>query len=438
MQKKYFGNETEKAIRNFPFSGTRVPEEFLRAVVEIKLAAVRACGMTGSLEKAKQRSIEQACRFLLEDLPVDQFPLPAFQGGAGTSINMNVNEVVASRASELLGRTVHPNDDVNCLQSTNDIIPSALRITALRLSQNVLDASEAAEKSLRQLAKKLHRAVKVGRTHLQDAVPTTLGAEFGAHAEALARNISWLRRTSVLLLDLNMGGNAIGNSINAPRGYITALYRELKKVTGLPVRPAKNLMTATSSHTDLCRLMQALSCLALDLSRLAGDLRLLSSGPAAGLGEIRLPALQNGSSIMPGKVNPVLPEAVNQLYYFISGNTAIVEHAVAASQLELNVMMPVTVPIIIESLMLSAEVVRQFDSACLQGIMADERRCRQLLEASTAYATLLVPKLGYDRVKELVRESVQNGVSIRTLAVEKKFISQRDFDKLVKSFIKHI
>lgn len=435
MVKKYYGAQTEKAIRNFPFDFRKTYKEFIYTVVEIKKATARAHYLAKELDKKRADAIVRACEEVLKGKFDDQFILPSFQGGMGTSNHMNVNEVIANRATELLrGKTmIHPNDHVNMSHSTNDVMPSALKITALRLvdklDESVSELVAAFEKKAKQFAK----IQKLGRTHMQDAVPTTLGAEFASYAETIKRRQKGIREAREYLLELNLGGSAVGNSINVSPKYKKLLYRELQKVTKLQVRPAKNLMSHTASATDFLVVSQALTALCADLSKIAGDFRILSSGPKGGLGELILPELQAGSSIMPGKVNPVLPEALSQLYYLVSGNNLTVEHAVEGGQLELNAMMPVITDRLIESLKLSREVIEQFAAKCVVGIVANTPRIKEHLERSTAYATLLNPVIGYDAAAACVKEAIITGKTLREVVLAKKLLTPKEFDKLTKS-----
>lgn len=411
--------QTQKALENFPFSGPRVHKELIYAIVLIKKAAA----------KANHQSIKivSACDEILAGKYDDQFSLPALQGGAGTSINMNVNEVIATLAE------VHPNDHVNMSQSTNDVNPSALKIVSIELAQKLIETVKTCIVAFENKAKDFAHVHKLGRTHLQDAVPVTLGSEFAAYGATLKRDLKRLEARLPYLHELNLGGTAVGNSINASPEFIKEVYEELCRLTGLDLKPAENLMSQTSSQTDFVSLSQAILSLTLDASKIANDLRLMSSGPTGGLGEITLEELQPGSSIMPGKVNPVMPETVNQLYYTVSGNNLTIEHAAHASFLELANMFPILADRLISSLKLSQEVLNQFTKKCVVSIRANEAHCKELLEKSTAYATLLSPVLGYDTVSAVVKESIKTGKSIRELVVLKGLMDEKKFDAVVNS-----
>jgi aspartate ammonia-lyase len=437
MQKIYYGEQTKKALNNFPFHVYRVHREFIAALTLIKKAAAAANFKDGGISREIKDAIIKAADEVLAGKHYEQFPLKALQGGAGTSANMNVNEVLAARATEILSKkskavVVHPNDHVNRSMSTNDANPSAIKISCVSLVKNLHGALQKLAASFDKRSKEFKTVVKLARTHLQDAVPTTLGAEFSSYAAIIRWHEEKIERVAEYMLELNLGGTAIGNSVNASPVYIKEVYRHLNKLTGHSFHPAKNLMSQTSSQTDFLAISQAVTALCVDLSKIASDLRLMSSGPNGGLGEIKLAELQKGSSIMPGKVNPVMPETVNQLYFLVSGNNLSIEHSAHAAQLELGVMFPTIADRLIQSLRLTGEVVTQFTGLCVNKIQANKKRCSEILERSTAYATLLSPKLGYDAVAGLVKESNATGKSIRHLVLEKKLLTTREFESLIK------
>ena len=434
MTKRYFGSQTEKAIKNFSFSFRKTPKEFIYAIVEIKKAAARAHYVAGELDKSRARAIAAACDEILRGKFDDQFVLPSFQGGAGTSNHMNVNEVVAARATELLkGKpTVHANDHVNRSHSTNDVMPSALKITAIRLADEVIKSCNILIAAFEKRARDFKDIQKLGRTHIQDAVPITLGAEFAAYAQYVKRGRNRLALLREELLWLNLGGSAVGNSINVSPKYLRFLYVELRKVTKLPLHPSKNLMSQTSSDSDFVVVSQALTALCVDLSKIAGDFRILSSGPRGGFGEIILPELQPGSSIMPGKVNPVMPEALSQLYYLVSGNNLTIEHAAEGAQLELGAMLPIITDRLIESLKLSAEMIRLFAEKCVAILIPNKTRIKEHLEKSTAYATLLNPVIGYDAAAACVKEAIATGKTLHEVVLEKKLLTPKEFDRITE------
>lgn len=433
---QYIGSQTVKALANFPFSGPRVHLELIYAIVEIKKAAAGANHAIGDLPQDICDGILIACDDILSGKLDDQFSTPALQGGAGTSINMNVNEVIAGRATELLksqGKktAVHPNDHVNMAQSTNDVNPSALKIVCLRLGDKLIEDLSDVVRILETKAKEFTDVHKLGRTHLQDAVPVTLGEELASYAYSIDRGTVRVKQALAFFSELSLGGTAIGTCVNASPAYIDAVYKELEGITGLPLRPARNFMSQTSSQTDFCALSHALVALTIDASKIAVDLRLMASGPKGGLGEIILEELQAGSSIMPGKVNPILPETVNQLYFLVSGNNVTIEQAAHASFLELANMFPILADRLISSLKLTDEVLVQFANKCVKTIRVNRAHCRYILEHSTAYATLLTPKLGYDAVAAMVKESMMSGKTIRELVLRKKLLREEEFNDIV-------
>jgi len=406
MNKKYYGGETEKALLNFPFSGSRVAFEWIYAITEVKKAASLANGKTGRISAEVARAIVRSCDEILAGKFDDQFNLPSLQGGAGTSINANINEVLANRATEILKNkvTVRPNDEVNASQSTNDVLPSALKIVCIRQTVRFVAVLDLVASEFEKKSKEFQKIKKLGRTHLQDAVPTTLGAEFASYAEITRRHIKKASAILPYFYELNLGGTAIGNSINASKKYQREVYKELQKITKLPLKPAKSLASQTSSQNDFLMLSQHITAMLVDMSKIANDLRLLASGPNGGLNELIMPEMQKGSSIMPGKVNPILPEAVNQLYFLVSGNNLRIELAAQAAQLELGVMLPSLADALVGSLKLACEVLPKFAIDCVGKLKANEKACRENLERSTAYATLLTPKLGYEKVAKMLKD----------------------------------
>ncbi len=439
MKKVYYGEQTKKALKNFPYSIHRVNFDFIKALLLIKKSATWANWEAGKITRQQAVVIAEACEKLLSENHEEQFLLPALQGGAGTSINMNVNEVVANLANEILEKKekverVHPNDHVNCSMSTNDANPSAIKIASLFLIENLIASLKLLVEVMSKKSKEFKSVQKLGRTHLQDAVPTTLGAEFASYEFTLRRHLEKLKQVSSYLLELNLGGTAIGNSINAGSKYTKAVYKYLNKFSKRSFKPAKNLMSQTSSQTDFLAVSQAVTALCVDLSKIANDIRLLSSGPKGGLGEIKLRELQNGSSIMPGKVNPVLAENVNQLYFWVSGNNLAIEHSAEAAQLELGVMLPTIADKLLESLAISSEVIKEFALNCVLHIQVDKKKVTSLLENSTAYATLFAPLLGYDKVSEMVKKSLQENKNFKTVILENKILSEDEFDKIIKNF----
>lgn len=432
MPKIYYGPQTKLALQNFPFDFRKTHRELILTIAQIKKACALAHGQTQDLKKPIALAIAKAGEEIISGKLDKQFVLPGFQGGAGTSNHMNVNEVLASRATEILehATAVHPNDHVNLSHSTNDVMHSALKLTAFRLAQRVLEASKNLISTLQTQAKAFASLPKLGRTHLQDAVPTTLGAEFEAWAQVLLRRHQQFEPTANQLLEINLGGGAIGTSVNASKKYLTEVYKTLRSITGLKVIKAKNLMSQTGSNGDLLAVSQSLTAYCMDLSKIANDLRFLSSGPSGGIGELILPKLQPGSSMMPGKINPILPEAVNQLYFLVSGNNLTIEHASHASQLELGAMMPIITDRLIESLKLVSEVINIFSKNCVRNIKPNKTKLQTHLESSTAFATLLTPKLGYDAVANAVKLSLETNKSLKQIVLEQKLLSETEFNAL--------
>ena len=438
FMKIYYGNETKKALKNFPFSMHSVKEEFILSIVKIKKAGAVANYKAGNLSLLVKNAIVKSCDEILDNKHASQFILSSFQGGAGTAINMNVNEVLANRATEILKNKIIVNafDDVNCSQSTNDVNPSALKISTYILLKELDFVLDSLIKSLELKSKDFKKILKLGRTHLQDAIPTTLGEEFSAYVDNLKKHQDGLRNVLNLSRILNLGGTAIGNSMNASPIYIKEVYIELNKITAGNFVKAKNFMAKTSSHTDFLTISQNIVSLCVELSKIASDIRFMSSGPIGGIGEIVLPELQKGSSIMPGKINPVIPEVVNQLYYLVSGNNLIIEKASEGAQMELGVMLPIISDKLLESIKITTETINQFDKLCISGIKANKEKCLFHLENSTAYATLLVPRLGYDLVSKIVNESIKSKRKLRDVVINDKYLSSHEFDKIISSFIK--
>jgi len=435
----YYGKQTEAALRNFPFSVPHANLELVRSIVLIKRSAARAALAAKLLDKPRAQAIVRACEEVLAGKLDDQFPTPSFQGGAGTSIHMNVNEVLAARGTELLSRgrhakkiSIHPNDHVNICQSTNDVIPSALKIALLHKTNEVLRSADLAATELARKAKAFGKIKKLGRTHLQDAVPITLGSEFAAYTELVKRDRRRIEDVIPYLYELNLGGSAVGNGVNVPPRFKAELYRDLRSSLRLPLRPAANLASQTMSAADFCALSSMFVILTLDLSKIANDLRLLSSGPRGGIGEIKIAPLQAGSSIMPGKVNPVLLETLNQLHFFVMGNDLAIREATQAAQLELSVMTPLIADRLLASATLIAEVVAQSARQCFSLITAEPKQCEALLNRSMAYATSLAPRLGYDTVASLVHEAIDRNASFEEILREKKILTPAEIKKFFR------
>lgn len=433
----YWGVHTSRAVRNFPFSGYRPHPAFIRAFAQVKQACAVTNSLLGHLSGERGQAVIDACAEMADGALHDQIVVDAFQGGAGTSTNMNFNEVIAGRASELLGGRrgdrdlVHPIHHVNMHQSTNDVYPTALRVAVLVLLGELEEAVSSLQQSLQEKEAEFRDVVKVGRTELTDAVPMTLGMSFGSFAEAVARDRWRVFKCRERIKRVNLGGTAIGTGLGAPRDYVFAVAGHLAAVTGLPVSRAENLMDATQNMDVFAEVSGILKACATNLLKIASDLRLLSSGPATGLGEILLPALQAGSSIMAGKVNPVMPEAVSQAALRVMGNDQTIAMAAGMGQLELNHLLPLIAHALPESLTLLTESCRGLAEDCIPGIKARPRQCSGHVEQSLALATVLVPALGYDRVEELVAAANNAGTSVREQAIEAGVAPPETLDRML-------
>src|SRR5436190_14337566 len=414
----YWGVQTARAVDNFPISGLRASPELVTATVLVKKAAAAANASLGRLDSQIAAAIQQAADEILAGGFRDQFVVDVYQAGAGTSHNMNSNEVLANRAAEILGEAkgvysrVHPNDHVNMGQSTNDVFPTATRLALLLVAGPLADEGRALARSLARKSTEFEAVVKTGRTHLQDAVPITLGQEFSGFAACVERGAEDVTAAARQLTELNIGATAVGTGLNAGEDFRRTVVQNLAGYTRLPLLPAANLFRVTQSMGDVLAYSGAMRRLAVELNKIASDLRLLSMGPRAGLSEITLPAVQPGSSIMPGKVNPSIPEMVNQVCYQVMGCDTTVAIAAEAGQLELNVMMPVIAWNALHAstiLRTSMAVLRQ---RCVEGIAADAARARELLDRSTATATALSPYIGYAATAEVAKESVKSGRTI--------------------------
>ena len=433
----YYGVQTVRAVENFPISGLRAPADLVTATVLVKKAAAEANASLGRLDAEVARAIVSAADEVLAGRLRDQFVVDVYQAGAGTSHNMNANEVLANRAAEILGeprgayKRVHPNDHVNMGQSTNDVFPTSTRLALLLGAAPLVLAARELADALARKADQFVGVLKTGRTHLQDAVPMTLGQEFGGYSDCIRRGADDVAEASEQLHELNIGATAIGTGLNAGDDYRRLVVDHLVRYTGLPVTPALNLFRVTQSMGDVLAYSGAMRRLAVELSKVASDLRLLSMGPRAGLSEITLPAVQPGSSIMPGKVNPSVPEMVNQVCFQVMGCDMTIALACEAGQLELNVMMPVIAWNALHASTILREAMKVLRTRSVDGIAADEARARELLDRSTATATALSPYLGYAATAEIAKESVKTGRSIRELALERGLLDKVRLDAIL-------
>jgi aspartate ammonia-lyase len=433
-----YGIHTVRSLENFEAGGEPMPMEIIHGMVKLKWACARANAGLGLLADDKARAIVKACERILAGEFADQFPVDVFQAGSGTSSNMNVNEVVANIAAEELGGKrgdrgrVHPNDDVNRGQSTNNTFPSAIKIAAVELGAKLLASLRKLEDVLRAKGSEFADILKSGRTHLQDAVPVTLGQEFSAYAFALDKAGKRIELARAKLHKLGVGGNAIGTGVNTKKEFRPLIIRELSLLTGETYESVENGIEATQFLTDLAEMSSALKLLALDVQKICNDLRLLASGPNTGFGEIELPAAEPGSSIMPGKVNPSICEAANMACMQVQGNDLAVAIACGAGQLELNTHMPLIGLNLVKSLKILDRTCAMLAEKCVAGITADRDACARYFETSAGLATVLNPKLGYDRVAELVKESRRTGKTLRQLVVEHKIVSEQELDEILK------
>jgi aspartate ammonia-lyase len=432
-----YGIQTLRAVENFPISGLRPLPQFVDAVIWIKKAAALTHQDTGRLAPELAGAIAKAADEVLAGQHRDQFVVDVYQAGAGTSHNMNCNEVLANRANELLGGTrgaytpVHPNDHVNMAQSTNDVIPTAMRLATLATLPRLLDAVEALGATFIAKGAEFDGIIKSGRTHLQDATPIRLGQEFAAYGRTLTRHRTKLIEAAEWLRELNIGGTAVGTGLNAESDYPRRMVAHLRAISGLAVREGADRIQLMQSMGDIATLSGAVRSLALDLNKIANDIRLLASGPRTGLAEILLPAVQPGSSIMPGKVNPSIAEMVNQVCYQVLGCDQTVALAAEAGQLELNVMMPVITHNMVFALLILANAVWVFDQRCVRGILADAAQCAYWLERSPALVTALAPKIGYAEAAKLAKEAVASGLTVKELVMQKNILSGKELDEIL-------
>ncbi|MGP1478632.1 MAG: aspartate ammonia-lyase [Capnocytophaga sp.] len=435
----YYGVQTQRAIDNFHISNYKMYHfpEFVKAIGYVKLAAAQTNHELGLLPDWLLAPISQACQEVIDGKWNEQFPVDMFQGGAGTSVNMNANEVIANRALEIMGyekgdyQHCWPNDHINCSQSTNDAYPTTIKLATYRMNQKLVKKLQEVVAAFRQKGKEFADVIKMGRTQLQDAVPMTLGQEFEAFAATLEDNITRLDNNAKLLLEINMGGTAIGTGLNAPEGYAKLCAEKMAALTGEAFVSSKNLIAATPNTGAYVSYSSALKRFAVELSKVCNDLRLLASGPRAGLHEINLPAMQPGSSIMPGKVNPVIPEVVNQVCFKVIGNDLTVSFAAEAGQLELNVMEPVLCQAIFESVSLLENALDTLRSKCVEGITANREVCLEMVKHSIGIVTALNPYIGYKNSTKIAKEALETGKSVYNLVLEHQLLSKAELDDIL-------
>jgi len=434
--KAYYGIQTLRATENFPVSGIMARPEFVNAYAMVKKAAALANQDVGWLEPEIAKAIVDACDEILEGKLHDQFVVDDFQAGAGTSFNMNLNEVIANRALELIGHRkgdyaiISPNDHVNMAQSTNDTYPTAMRLCILIIAQELLDNLDDLRKAFVQKGMEFRNVLKSGRTHLMDALPVTLGQEFMAYSVALKKSREMLKVKLKLLEEVPLGATAVGTGANTHPDYHRQVVRHLRKITGLNLIEAEDARESLQSRLDFASISGGLKAVALELIRISNDLRLMNSGPTTGWAEIRLPATQPGSSIMPGKVNPVMAECMDMICFQIIGNDISVSMAVQAGQMELNVMNPVMIHNILESMVLLNNYIPVFIEKCVSGIEAEEEKCRGYLEKNPSIATFLDPHIGYMKAAEVAKEALKRDMSVKDLVVEKGIMTKTEADRV--------
>ena len=427
----YYGVQTARAIENFPISSLRMPRAVIRAMGMIKRAAATVNHTLGLLDKKSAEAIKQAATEVVDGKLDAEFPVDVFQTGSGTSTNMNTNEVISNRATELLGgvrgsKLVHPNDQVNLGQSSNDVIPTAIHVAASEMmQQQLLPALTRLHKALKGKAKEFDKVVKIGRTHLQDATPVRLGQEFGGYARQIELGIQRVKQAQEALSEVALGGTAVGTGLNCHPKFSSKVMAIISKETGCSFKEAKNHFEAQSAQDSLVEASGYLRTLAVSLMKIANDIRWLGSGPRCGLGEINVPETQHGSSIMPGKVNPVIAESVTMVCAQVIGNDVTVTVGGQAANFELIVMMPVMAYNLLQSIELLATASNNFSAKCIEGIKANEERCKSLIEESLAMCTALAPEIGYEAAAKLAKDAYKSGKTVREVAKEQKVLPDR-------------
>ena len=434
----YYGVQSMRAATNFQITHRPLHPVLIDSIVMVKKAAAITNEKSGKLNQQIAQAIIKACDEILDGNLRDQFIVDAIQGGAGTSANMNANEVIANRAIEILGGTkgdysiVHPNDHVNMSQSTNDVIPTAGKITVLKLLPQTIKELEKLEKAMEEKEAEFDDILKMGRTQLQDAVPMRLGQSFGAFAHVLKRDIKRLKNVMDEMKVLNIGATAIGTAINVDPYYLANISYELSKVAGISLKQADDLIDATQNLDGFVSVSGVLKTCAVDISKISNDLRLMSSGPRTGLSEINLPARQNGSSIMPGKINPVIPEVVSQVAYMIIGHDYTITMAAEAGQLELNAFEPVLFHHLFESIDTLKEAAATLTKHCITGITANKGQCEEYIEKSVGISTALCPYIGYAKSAEIAKKSLKTGVPVKELVLEEGFLQEEELKEILK------
>ncbi len=436
----YYGVQTLRAVENFPITGYRIHPSLITAMAIVKKAAALANMDTGYLAKDIGHEIAEAAQEIVDGKFHDQFIVDPIQGGAGTSINMNINEVIANRALERMGyekgeyAKISPNTHVNMAQSTNDAFPTGIHIATLMMLEELLITMEELHAAFRAKAKEFDHVIKMGRTHLQDAVPIRLGQEFEAYSRVLARDIKRIKQSRQHLYEVNMGATAVGTGLNANPTYIEQVVKHLRTFSGFPLVGAEHLVDATQNTDAYTEVSAALKVCMMNMSKIANDLRIMASGPRVGLAEIQLPARQPGSSIMPGKVNPVMAEVINQVAFQVIGNDHTICLASEAGQLELNVMEPVLVFNLIQSISIMNNGFRVFREYCIKGITANEELLKQYVEKSVGIITAVNPHIGYEVASRIAREAIETGKSVRELCLEHGVLTEEELDIILDPF----
>ncbi|CAM4216573.1 aspartate ammonia-lyase [Bacillus cereus] len=436
----YYGVQTLRAVENFPITGYRIHPSLITAMAIVKKAAALANMDTGYLSKDIGHEIAEAAQEIVDGKFHDQFIVDPIQGGAGTSINMNTNEVIANRALERMGyekgeyAKISPNTHVNMAQSTNDAFPTGIHIATLMMLEELLITMEELHSAFREKAKEFDHVIKMGRTHLQDAVPIRLGQEFEAYSRVLERDIKRIKQSRQHLYEVNMGATAVGTGLNANPMYIEQVVKHLRVFSGFPLVGAEHLVDATQNTDAYTEVSAALKVCMMNMSKIANDLRIMASGPRVGLAEIQLPARQPGSSIMPGKVNPVMAEVINQVAFQVIGNDHTICLASEAGQLELNVMEPVLVFNLIQSISIMNNGFRVFREYCIKGITANEELLKQYVEKSVGIITAVNPHIGYEAASRIAREAIETGKSVRELCLEHGVLTEEELDIILDPF----
>lgn len=435
----YYGVQTSRGCNNFNITGVKMNDRFIKNIVKIKKAAAIVNGNAGTISPSTAEAIVTACNEALNGKFDADFVTDAIQGGAGTTVNMNVNEVIANRATELLGGKkgeyiCHPNDHVNCSQSTNDVIPTAGKITVIEYAEDLKKSLATLIDALEEKSRDFDDVIKMGRTQLEDAVPIRLGQEFQAYASGVKRSLRLLEKAVDEMRTVNIGGTAIGTAINVKKAYLEGIVPELNKETGFNLKQAEDLIDATQNSDSFVYVSGTLKTLAVTLSKMCNDLRLLASGPKTGFEEIVLPAKQNGSSIMPGKVNPVIPEVVTQVAFAVIGNDTAITLAAEAGQLELNAFEPVIFYKLFESLRTLDGAIKTLVENCIKGIQVNRERCESLVYESVGTVTALNPYIGYKKAADLAKEALKRNVKIKDLVLEKHMMDESALEKILNPY----